>query len=152
MAHYATTVSTTWSADDAFTFMADLRNFADWDPGVKSSTQVRGDGPEPGAQFDVEVNGVGGGTTLRYELVEFDAPNRVVARAESAMFTSVDEIVITDTGDGSVDVTYAAELTLNGILGLADPVLKIAFKRIGDKAAAGLRGALKQPAPNTSSS
>ena len=35
-------------------------------------------------------------------------------------------------------VTYDAELTLNGPLGLADPLLGIGFKRIGDRAAEGL--------------
>jgi len=39
-------------------------------------------------------------------------------------------------------VTYDAELTLNGLLGLADPLLGLSFKRIGDRAAAGLIRAL----------
>ena len=39
-------------------------------------------------------------------------------------------------------VTYDAELTLNGLLRIFDPVLGLGFKRIGDKAATGLIRAL----------
>ncbi|CAB4659805.1 unannotated protein [freshwater metagenome] len=35
-------------------------------------------------------------------------------------------------------MTYDAELKLNGPLGLADPILRLTFGRIGDRAAAGL--------------
>ncbi len=39
-------------------------------------------------------------------------------------------------------VTYDAELKLNGLLGLADPLLGLSFNRIGDRAATGLVRAL----------
>jgi hypothetical protein len=39
-------------------------------------------------------------------------------------------------------VTYQAELTLKGPLRALDPLLGLAFKRVGDRAATGLRGAL----------
>ena len=39
-------------------------------------------------------------------------------------------------------MTYDAELLLNGVLGLANPMLGLVFNRIGDRAAAGLSKAL----------
>ena len=39
-------------------------------------------------------------------------------------------------------MTYDADLTLKGPLGL-DPLLKLAFNRIGDRAVDGLRGTLQ---------
>ena len=44
-------------------------------------------------------------------------------------------------GTGAV-VTYEAELTLNGVLRFADPLLGLAFGRIGGRAADGLIDAL----------
>ena len=35
MARYVTTVRTSWAPEVAFGYMADLRNFAEWDPGVR---------------------------------------------------------------------------------------------------------------------
>jgi len=141
MAHYVVHVATPRSRKEAFDYMADLANFAEWDPGVERSEQVAGDGPALGAAYDVTVESIGRPLTLRYEIVEFEPSERFIARAESTLFTSVDTITVSDRA-GDVVVTYDAELTLNGLLGLADPLLGLAFNRIGDRAAAGLVRAL----------
>ena len=39
-------------------------------------------------------------------------------------------------------MTYDAALTLKGLLRALDPLLGLAFKRVGDRAAAGLRAAI----------
>ena len=137
MARYVVSVSTDLSPGEAFAYMADLSNFAEWDPGVDTVEQVEGDGAGPDTSFDVTVKGVAGPLTLRYEVTDYDEPREVVALAQSSMLTSLDRITVEEDGSGSI-VTYDAELTLNGLLGLFDPVLGLAFNRIGDKAAAGL--------------
>lgn len=141
MAKYVTTIETPMPADQAFTFMADLRNFEDWDPGVQKSVQVEGSGPGPDAVFDVTVDAPGKGLTLRYETTEYDAPNSCTVKASSTLFTSLDRITVEPTENGSL-VTYDAELTLNGPLGLLDFALKPAFGRIGGRADEGLQQAL----------
>ena len=141
MARYVTRVKTPLAADDAFDYVADLTNFAEWDPGVRRAVQVEGKRAEVGAAYDVTVAAVPRDLTLRYEVVEHDAPRSCLVVARSAMFTSTDRITVVPDGDGSI-VTYDAELALNGPLGLFDPVLRLAFGRIGDRAAAGLRRAL----------
>jgi carbon monoxide dehydrogenase subunit G len=141
MARYRTTVRTSLSEDAAFAYMADLRNFEQWDPGVQRATQVEGDGGGPGASFDVTVDAPGKGLTLRYETIEYDAPTTVVVRAASTLFTSLDRIEVEPDGDGAL-VTYDAELTLNGPLRLFDLALRPIFDRIGGRADAGLQRAL----------
>ena len=69
MARYVVHVRTPMPPAEAFAYMADLTNFAEWDPGVE---QVEGDGAGPGAAFDVEVKLPGWTMTLRYETVAFD--------------------------------------------------------------------------------
>jgi len=137
MARYTTTVATNWSADEAFDYMADLRNFEEWDPGVKSSKIVTGDTAGLDAEYDVTV----GFTTLRYVTKEFQKPRRAVVEAKSPVLRSYDVIEIAETSNGC-EVTYDAILELNGPLKLADPLLGLVFARIGDKASAGLVKAL----------
>jgi hypothetical protein len=127
--------------DEAFAYMADLRNFAEWDPGVDRVDQVEGDGPGLGTSFDVVVKTFGRSITLRYDTVAYDAPNEAVAFAESSLLTSRDTITVRADGPGSI-VTYDAVLELKGLLGLADPLLGLSFKQIGDRAAAGMIAAL----------
>jgi hypothetical protein len=142
MARYVVHVRSPKSVEESFAYMADLTNFQEWDPGVLSADQVRGEGPGPGAAYDVEVKGVPRPLTLTYRLITYEAPHRFVAKAKSKMLSSVDTIEVRpDDRDGSI-VTYDAELTLAGVLAAADPLLKRAFDGIGDRAANGLVNAL----------
>lgn len=141
MARYVVRVRSPKPAAEAFAFMADLRNFARWDPGVEEVHQVQGEGGGPDSVFDVAVKGVRGPMTLRYHTTTYTEPEKVVARARTSRLTSLDTITVQPDGAGSI-VTYDAVLELNGVLGVADPLLKMAFNRIGGRAAAGLVQAL----------
>ncbi len=141
MAKYTVSVESSKSVEEAFAYMADLRNFANWDPGVLTVTQVAGDGAGPESSFDVAVKSVGGGTVLRYETVEYDEPANLLVEARNSKFTSIDRITVVAKDEGSI-VTYAAELLLNGCLSPLNPLLGLVFNRIGDRAAAGLRRVL----------
>jgi hypothetical protein len=141
MAKYTVSVESSKSVEEAFAYMADLRNFANWDPGVLTVTQVAGDGAGLGSSFDVAVKSVGGGTVLRYETLEHDEPGNLLVEARNSKFTSIDRITVVAKDEGSI-VTYAAELLLNGCLSPLNPLLGLVFNRIGDRAAAGLRRVL----------
>jgi hypothetical protein len=114
------------SAEKAFAYMADLRRFAEWDPGVRRVVQVEGEGGGPEAVFDLTVATLGPDLTLRYETTEYDAPRSFRVVAKSAWFTSDDRIRV-ETKRGKTIVTYDAELRLNGLLGLFDPGLRLVF-------------------------
>ena len=127
--------------------MADLKNLEQWDPGVRSVTQADGDGAGSGASFDVLVEAPGRrGLKLRYHTTHYDPPRKVVVEARSRLFTSIDQIDVREDGESTV-VTYDASLSLNGPLRVFNPVMRIIFKRIGDRARTGLLRVLDgQPA------
>ena len=138
MARFVTSVKTSLSQEEAFDYMTDLRNLADWDPGVSSSEMVGSGDVEKGSSFDV----VASGAKLTYVLVEFDRPNRAVADANSnPRLRSYDVITIEPTVDGSI-VTWDATLTLKGLFKVFAPALALMFDRIGAKAEEGLQAAL----------
>ncbi len=141
MPRYVVTAMSPLSPEEAFAYMADLAHFTAWDPGVADARQVEGDGPGLGATYDVDVRGVVGVLTLRYRVTVFEEPHRFVAEAQSCALTSLDTITVKANENGST-VIYDAALTLNGVLGLANPLLGFAFRVIGDRAAAGLVSAL----------
>ncbi len=143
MARYRTEVTTPARPDDTFAWLADFSNAQDWDPGVKRSVRIDSGPLQVGSAFDVDVAVAGRTTTMRYEVVEFDAPHRLVLRSTTPLFTSVDTITVRPAGEGAV-ATYDAVLKLRGPLGLADPLLGLAFQKIGDAAAEGLREHLRR--------
>ncbi|MFT7598916.1 MAG: hypothetical protein ACI8TP_001841 [Acidimicrobiales bacterium] len=133
MARYTTVVRSPMSQQEAFDYVADLRNFEDWDPGVKSSTQVVGESAGLGAEYDVELSTM----TLRYKISEFREPERTKVEAHSPLLSSYDTIEVAETPDGS-DIRYDAVIKLSGPLKLIDPLFALVFNRIGDKAAEGM--------------
>jgi hypothetical protein len=147
MARYVTSVATPMSAADAFAYMADVTHFPEWDPGVQRAVRVAGDGTGVGATYDLTVK-AGSTSVMRYAVTEYQPPRRLLLVSRTRALTSVDEVRVEPAAKGSV-VTYDAKLTLNGVLGLLDPVLGIALRRIGDRAAAGLRRKLNGSAVAT---
>ena len=148
MARYVTTVRSAKTPREAFAYMADLRNFAEWDPGVKAVRQVEGSGGGPDSVFDVTVVAPGPDLTLRYVTEEHDAPHNLLVVARSSVFTSIDRITVEPDGTGSV-ITYDADLRLNSVLRIGDLGLRLVFGQIGDRAAAGLRRVLGPQIPSS---
>jgi hypothetical protein len=142
MARYVTTIPSSLTPQEAFAYMADLHNFADWDKGVIKVVQVEGSGGGLGTVFDVTVKGVGKSTsTLRYTTTEYDKFSNILVRGVNTLFTSVDRITVKETATGC-DVIYDATLTANWIIAPMNIVLGRVFDKIGDTATRGLRTAL----------
>lgn len=140
MAHYETSVTSPLAPADAFAKMAEMTNFAEWDPGVQSAEQVAGTEPGLNAAYKLVVNGVGPAPAipLKYVMKEFSDGKSFRALAKAKFFSSDDRISVTPEGSGSV-VKYEADLLLNGPLKVLDPLLKPIFQKIGSDADEGLK-------------
>ena len=142
MAFYTVTVESPLSVSNAWAKLSDVTRFAEWDPGVVAARQPEGDGPGPNASYILTVKGFRGTIDMRYDVVHFSEPERIILLADTGTIRSEDEIVIVPADEGCL-VTYNAELTLIGKFSLFSPLMGIPFKRIGDRAAAGLRNFLE---------
>jgi len=133
MANYKATVQSQLAPAQAFALMADFANAEQWDPATNSSSQV-GEGPvDVGARFELEMEILGRENSIVYEIIEYDAPARVVLRGENAGSVSIDEISVAPAGDGSA-VTYEATVTMKGPFKVIGPFFAPVFKRMGDEA------------------
>jgi carbon monoxide dehydrogenase subunit G len=141
MARYRATVDTPRPPAEAFAYLSDFTNAPEWDPGTLSSERV-GEGPiGVGSEFLLVASFLGRRTTLTYRIVEYRPPDAVTFRGENSSVVSIDRITFAPAGDATT-ITYEAELTLKGALRLADPLLALAFKPVGDRATDGLRRAI----------
>lgn len=138
MARYVATIPSSRGADETFAYVSDFTTTQEWDPGVIRGERLD-DGPlRLGSRFAITVRSLRE-STLVYEVTAYDATaRRIVLRGTNALVVSLDEITV--AADGSV--TYDADLQFRGPLRLLDPVLRLTFAKIGDKAAAGLRAQL----------
>ncbi len=141
MAHYQASLDASRSPQEAFAYLSDFSTTAEWDPGVVEAERL-GDGPVgEGTEFRLLARFLGRETPLVYRMVEYDPPAAMTVRGENASVVSLDRITFEPLSDGT-RITYDAQLTLKGAMKLADPLLALAFKRVGDRALEGLRATL----------
>ena len=128
--------------DEAFAYLSRFSSAAEWDPGVSSASMVTADPVGLGSVFALDAVFLGNTVPLRYEITDFDPPNRVVLAAENASVRSTDEITFSSDPSGGTVVQYHADLALKGLARLAAPTFALAFRRIGDRASEGLLATL----------
>jgi len=143
MARYVATLESPRTQEDVFAYLSDFSTTQEWDPGVAEAQRLD-EGPiAVGSRFNVVADFMGRKTPLVYAVVAYDAPHSITLRGENATVISLDTIAFEPTAAGGTRVSYDADLTLKGPLGLGDPLLKLVFRRIGDRAVDGLRDTLR---------
>ena len=145
MPSYSGTVTTAHSAADAWHYLADLSSVSEWDPSIENARLVAGTPGEIGTGFVIDVSFLGRRVSLPYRTVEASEPDRLVFEAETKLVSIRDTALVAALPDGGATVTWEAELRPRGLLRLADPLLAIAFRRIGRDAEQGLTRRLQEP-------
>ena len=144
MAHYNGTVISPHSAEEVFAYLADLRSVSEWDPSVESSRLTDGEPGTEGARYQLEVGFMGRTLEVPYETASVEPPDRVVFTAETGSASIRDEARIRAVPDGGCTATWDAQVHLKGIRKLFDPLIGLAFKRLGSDAERGLRECLNR--------
>jgi Polyketide cyclase / dehydrase and lipid transport len=141
MPRYTTVINSTWNVELAFAFMSDFSNAARWDPGVLSARRLDAGEVRVGSSFDLTVAFAGRKMTLRYTVRSLTAPQQVVFVASTNRLESVDTLTFEQLGEGC-QMTYDADLRFKGLAGVANPLLALGFRRVGDRARDSLRSVL----------
>lgn len=151
MLRYRTRITTSRDREETFSDLSHFDLAAEWDPGVDEAKMLT---PEPvgrGSRFALQTRFLGRSVPLEYEIVEFEPGTRVVLRAENPFVRSIDAISFESVTNGALPdatvVTYDAQLEPKGVARLAERLLALAFRRIGDRAAAGLHRYLASVRP-----
>lgn len=131
-------IETRLAREAAFDYVADFSHQHEWDPGTVAARRIDGGPVGRGARFALQVR-VGPRTApMEYRITEWDPPNRVVLVGEGSGVRSVDDIRFTESGAGTA-VDYLADIELQGPLGLLQPLMGGPIRRLGQRAAAGMR-------------
>lgn len=145
MARYQATVESHRPPTETFDYLATFSNAVDWDPGVLAGEQLDPGPVSVGTRFRLVVPFLGLRMPLTYRVTSYQPGHEVVLAASSGLLHAIDKIVVTGAASGSA-VSYEAGVRLRGPLCLLDPILRPAFRAVGDRAAAGLAQALSRDA------
>lgn len=140
MAGYLAVIEAPSEPQKTFEYLSNFAHAREWDPSVKHGVELDEGPVRVGSRFELTLDFAGRENVMTYEVVEFDAGRRVLLRAENEGVVSVDEITVEpgESAAGGSRVTYDADLRFKGKLKMVDPVFKLVFKRLGDKAKAGM--------------
>ena len=146
MAHYNASVNTPRPPGEVFAYLSDFSTTAEWDPGVIEAGRLGNAPVGEGSEFRVVATFLHRKTPLTYRIIEYDPPNAVTLRGENSTVVSLDRITF-EPSDGGTRITYDADLALKGPFKVADPLLALAFNRVGDRALTGLRKTIRTKRP-----
>lgn len=141
MPRYTAVIPSSWSAERAFGYMSDFANAAQWDPGVLESCHLDAGVLGVGSEFELVVSFAGRARTMRYRIEQFEQNRHVVFSSVSPALRSVDTLSFEAQGERCV-MTYVADLTFAGAAAVANPILALFFRRVGNRARDSLRSLL----------
>jgi Polyketide cyclase / dehydrase and lipid transport len=137
-------MTTVLDPTEAFAYLARFSNAAEWDPGVTSAEQLSSGPPALGSTYRLVVRFLGLSAPMDYSINEIEVPRRVVLQAENVAIRSTDVIEVAPQPSGGSHVVYEANLRTKGVFVVISPVIALAFRGVGDRAAKGLRQALNR--------
>ncbi len=133
MVHVTRTFTVDHPVEFVVDYLADFSHAEAWDPGTQSCTRTDGSGPiAVGATWHNVSKVLGRETELTYKLEKLE-PGHVVLVGSNKTATSTDDITVTATDSGGSEITYTADIELNGAAKLGAPVMKIEMERLGTK-------------------
>lgn len=144
MPRYSTAIPCTWSVDDAFAYMSDFRNAQLWDPSVVSATRLDDGALGVDSTFELTVRFAGRAKVLRYRITSLEPSRSVTFTSSTSTLLSADTLTF-EPRAGGCEMTYSAELRFQGLAAVANPLLGLLFRRLGDRARDSLRAILDGP-------
>lgn len=138
-------IETSLAIDDAFAFVADFANAAQWDPGVASAERIDAGPLGVGARYRLGIRMGGRVAPMDYRVTAFEPLRRVVLAGTGSGVEAEDEIAFEATGTGT-RIDYTADIRLRGLMRLATPFAGGALARIARDARDGMQRALDRRA------
>jgi carbon monoxide dehydrogenase subunit G len=105
-------------ADVVVSYLADFSNAVDWDPGTQSCERQETGPVMVGSTWRNVSKFLGRETVLHYRLEALE-PGHVTLIGANKTATSADDITVRDTPPNGSEVTYEADIELDGLHGVA---------------------------------
>jgi carbon monoxide dehydrogenase subunit G len=131
-------------AEDVFAYIADPRNFPEWNSAVDSVVAASPRAPGVGMLYVMRRQLPSGRATNELEIIAHDSPGTFAIRTTSGPTPFVYRFRV-EPADGGARITLTAEVELAGLASIAGPLVTRAVKRGVDANLATLRAILERP-------
>jgi carbon monoxide dehydrogenase subunit G len=138
-------LDTNLPADEAFAFIADFANAAQWDPGVAWAKALTQGPAQVGSVYQLGVRMGSRVTPMEYRITTLEPGRRVVLEGKGSGVVATDDIRFSPIATGT-RIDYSADIRLRGWLRLVAPFAGGAFAAIARNARAGMLKTLDEMA------
>lgn len=135
------TVTVAKPLSEVWEYLVDFTNTESWDPPTQSTTRVSGDGGV-GTVYKNVSRMLGRDVEVEYTVLDVEPQRLFRLAGKTSSMDLLDTMTFEET-DGQVSVTYTAEFTPHGAAKLAEPLMPIGLKKIGDDAAEQMESCLQ---------
>jgi carbon monoxide dehydrogenase subunit G len=139
--HVERTFTVPRPVEAVFDYLSDFTTTNEWDPGTIETTRTSGDGGV-GTTYANTSEFLGRRTSLTYETVAHERPDRVQFRGTNKTATALDSMSLRDTGGGT-EVRYRADFRFTFPVNLVAPlVIRGRLEKLADETVAQLERSL----------
>lgn len=118
--------------DRVWAYLTDFTHTEEWDPPTMSTVRTAGDGGLGTVYHNVSKSG-GKNVEIDYTVIAYEPQRRFQLRGDNPSVTMTDTITFEES-DGTVVITYHVDFEPHGAAKLAEPLMPLALKRLGDSA------------------
>lgn len=130
------TISVSTPLSRVWDYLSDFTNTESWDPPTRSTTRISGDGGV-GTVYRNVSRILGRDVTIDYTVVQYEPERLLQLRGSTSSMKMLDTVTF-EGGAAGTTVTYRAEFEPEGVLKVAEPLMPLGLKRLGDRTAAQL--------------
>lgn len=142
MAHVERSIVVQKPLDRVWDYLTDFTNTEEWDPPTVSTTRLSGDGGV-GTVYRNVSKMLGNEVEIDYTVSAVDPMSRFEVKGKTSHVDLHDTITFDSDGTTTV-VTYRAEIKPEGAAKLAEPLLPLGLKKLGDEAEEQMTRCLRQ--------
>ena len=136
------TVTVDKPLEAVWTYLTDFTNTEDWDPPTVSTTRTSGDGGV-GTVYRNVSSLLGHEVEIEYTVLEVEPHSVFRLEGTASSMKMLDTMRFSESPEG-VTVTYTAEFDPQGGAKLAEPLMPLGLKKIGDGAQEQMQEALER--------
>jgi len=140
MKHVERTIAVDRPLARVWAYLSDFRSTNDWDPGTVTTELISGDGGT-GTVYHNTSKFLGRETEVVYTVRRYEPERLIQLEGVNDTVTTTDTMTF-EGDEARTQVVYRAEFEFKGAAKLAEPLLPLPLKKLGDDAAKNLEQAL----------
>jgi|JI9StandDraft_1071089.scaffolds.fasta_scaffold249533_1 hypothetical protein len=138
MVHLEFTIPVNANLERVWAYFSRFEVITEWDPNTRGCKVIKKTPQEVGSEYDIITVFNDSTSVVRYVATHYKPMQMISLHGQNDDITAIDEIIFTPVNDRITNVTYIANITLNGFKCCFTPFIRGALRELSDTAKKGM--------------